>query len=166
MKSEPTMIPDKYIPYVKRGFAGSGLLFLAMVEEMAERSSQDEAREFAKQVMRRTGALAGQMMAKRMEKNDLAEFAEGYKQGFPNLEILEESEEKFSVRCDFCGAYDVWKGLGLSEEKISELADIYCLRDIAFAEAFNPNIKLEFGARIMKGDSHCEWNHTFNQPAE
>ena len=166
MKSKSMSIPEKYIPYVKRGYAGSGLLFLAMMEEMAEMSSQDEAREFAKKVMRRTGFLAGQMMAKKMKKNDLAGFAEGYKQAFPNLEILEESEERFSIRCDFCGAYDVWKGVGLSDEKISELAEVYCLRDIAFAEAFNPGIRLEFGARIMKGERHCEWNHTFNQPDE
>ncbi len=166
MKSEALKIPEEYLPYVKRGYAGSGLLFLAMMEEMAERSSQDVAQEFAAKVMRRAGGLAGRLMAKKLKRNDLVGFAEGYKQAFPNLEVLEESEEKFSIRCDFCGANDVWRDLGLSDERISELADIYCLRDIAFAESFNPNIKLEFGARIMKGERHCEWNHSFSQQAK
>ena len=159
MKSKPKRIPEEYLPYVKRGFAGSGLVFLAIIEQMAEKSSEAEAREFGERVMRRAGEMAGELMARKMKRHDLAGFAEGYKQSFPNFDTIEESDDRFSVRGDFCGAYDVWKDLGLSDEEISSLADIYCVRDVAFAEAFGPNITLEFGARIMKGDPYCEWNH-------
>jgi L-2-amino-thiazoline-4-carboxylic acid hydrolase len=161
MKKQKAKVPDKYLPYIKRGYASSGLLFLAMLEELGERFSEEETMEFAKRVMRRTGTLSGKLMAKKMPRNDMVGFAEGYAKAFPNLDIVEYSEEKFIVRCDFCGAYEIWKDLGLSDEKISELAEIYCSRDVAFARAFNPRINLEYGERIMKGDKVCEWRHTF-----
>ena len=47
-------------------------------------------------------------------------------------------------------------------QRIRELGDIYCWGDLAYAQAFNPDIRLEFEGRQAEGWQRCRWIFTLN----
>ncbi|MHB1416530.1 MAG: L-2-amino-thiazoline-4-carboxylic acid hydrolase [Chloroflexota bacterium] len=148
---------------ILNGYRSAGTIFRTMVEEMEERFGKELAHEVACAAVRRKGLAAGQAATKKFGKGSFQELAAAHHASFADDAILELSETRYAVRDNACGVVESWRAAGLSPERIKELADIYCWGDLAFAQAFNPDIELEFVSRIAEGKPYCHWLFTLAQ---
>jgi len=135
-----------------------------MLEEMIKKFGPVEAEAIAKAAVMRKGALAGHKAAATTRLSGLQGLREVHRKAFPTMEVIEFTDTRYIMRDYHCPVYEAWKQQGLTDERIAELADIYCIGDAAFAKAFDPRIELRFGARLMKGQPYCEWIYTIKDP--
>lgn len=157
-------LTDETYNKIMNGYRVAGTIFMAMVDEMEERFGKEVAHEVARAAVRRKGLAAGNAAARKYGTGGLRNLAAAHQASFAGDNIVELSEARYAVRDQRCGIVEGWRNAGLSPKRIRELADIYCWGDLAYAQAFNPAIELEFVSRIAEGEPCCHW--LFTLPTE
>jgi len=148
---------------VLNGYRVAGTIFRTLVEELEERFGKEVAHDIARAAVRRKGLAAGTAAAAVVGKGGLRQVAAAHQRAFAGDHIAELSDTRYLVHDDRCGIVEGWRSAGLSAERIKELADLYCWGDLAYAQAFNPNIKLQFLSRIAEGAPRCRWLYTLDE---
>lgn len=161
-----TKIDEDLQNKIMNGYRGAANLFRALVEELEARYGREAAHEIARAVVRKKGLWAGELAARTAGTGGLSNLAAAHRRNFANVEVAELSETRYGVLDHRCAIVEAWRGAGLSRERIKELADLYCWGDLAFAQAFNPEIELEFISRIAEGEPHCHWLYSLERPPE
>lgn len=99
----------------------------------------------------------GKALADQIGGCSLAHFAgalEDWKKGDAyRMDVLEQSDEKFSFNVTRCRYAEMYQSLGVPE--LGRL--LSCNRDFSLIEGFNPTIKLTRTQTIMEGRSHCDF---------
>ena len=127
---------------------------------LVEELGREETIGLIKKLTERDLLKLGAKQAEKAEKNDLNSYVEMFRgeEGFKNTilkEIVEDTENAFELKVTKC----IW-----AETFINlEAADIgfahVCHGDYAWAEGFNPKIKLIRDKTLMQGHDHC--NHRY-----
>lgn len=136
-------------------------------EEMVRAFGEAAARDVLDKAIRRNAIEYGQGLAAREEgAADLPAFARllpnWQKEDALQIEVLEQSEQRFDFDVVRCRYAEMYREMGLGE--IGHL--LSCNRDGAFCEGFNPAIKLERGQTIMQGASHCDFRYSVSGDGE
>ncbi len=148
---------------VASGYRNAANIFLFFVEELEARYGKKEARAIASAVVRRKGLAAGNVAANAVGRSGLRELAEAHRRFFPTTEQVEVSPARYVAEDEHCLICPAWQAAGLDAERIRELGDIYCWGDLAYAQAFNPAIQLEFDGRQAEGKPRCRWIFTLRE---
>jgi len=78
------------------------------------------------------------------------------------MDVLEQSEEKFSFNVTRCRYAEMYRALGIPE--IGAL--LSCNRDFSLVEGFNPDVKLTRTQTVMEGASHCDFRFELRRPKD
>ena len=81
------------------------------------------------------------------------------KGGALEIEVQEQTGERFAFNVVRCRYAETYKAMGLGE--IGHL--LSCNRDGAFCEGYDPKLKLERSQTIMQGASHCDFTYTYRE---
>ena len=150
-------ISEKCMKFILYGYELPGRLFISIVRAL-EKKYGPEVKQVIKESSYNNGVRLGRDFSKKFGGNGIREFAIAWEEmwgfGGPPVEI---SDKRVIYRGALCAAYEAWKKLGVTREEISELADLYCVNDVGFANGFNPKMELKHAKRVMKGDPCCEW---------
>lgn len=150
-------INERISNYIGTGFQWEAVLYLALLDKLTPVIGEDKAIGLCGEAMYEAGLRMGRTMARKMGRNDLKALKEAWDILYPPLAGSEFTGDQFNVIGDGCFICKIWQSLGLNDERINKLADGFCSGDRGFVNGFNPEIKFEFGERIMKGGKKCEW---------
>jgi hypothetical protein len=106
---------------------------------------------------RRAGAEAAAGVAPEGRLRRFVEIQERWTRGGALVtEHLEESDTVFAYNVSYCAYAEMYQRLGLGE-----LGPVLsCLRDAAFAEGFDPRMRMERPQTIMEGAPVCQFRYT------
>lgn len=152
--------PEEIQNAIDAGYRTAGNIFRLAVEVLEARYGKEEARDIAREIVRRKAEAAGEAAVSKFGKGGFENLVKAQKAGFPQIEILEFSPTRYIIRDRRCPIVEAWRQSGLSAERIKELGDLYCWGDLYFAQVFNPHIKLEFQGRLAEGNPYCQWVFT------
>ena len=145
------------------GYRAAAVFFLYFVEELEARFGKETAHEIARRVVRRKGLAAGNSAADQIGRGGLDELIAAHAQYYPTSRQLETTSARYVAEDDTCFICSAWRAAGADPDRIRELGDIYCWGDLAYAQAFNPKIRLEFEGRQAEGRPRCRWVFTLPQ---
>jgi len=154
------MSPEEVQNAIDAGYRTAGNVFRCAVDVLESRYGKEEAHEIAREIVRLKAQTAGEMATGSFGKGGFENLRNAQKAGFPDIEILEFSPTRYVIRDKRCPIVEAWRQSGLSAERIQELGDLYCWGDLNFAQAFNPDIQLEFEGRLAEGKPYCQWVFT------
>jgi hypothetical protein len=136
----------------------------------------DEAKEIIYRTRYEESFKKGQELAKKTDKHDdLIEFGKLFTGALQNLGVNEpkwdDPTRKFIVKTKKKVVYSnkpwdgcsmkipyVWKEMGLDDETIRMLGEIYCVpSDSGWREGFNQKIDFKFNKLVTRGDPYCEF---------
>lgn len=99
----------------------------------------------------------GRALAEQAGGNGLTDLARGFeawrKGDALEMDVLEESPERYSFNVTRCRYAEMYKALGAPELG----ALLSCNRDYSLVEGFNGAVELERTQTIMQGASHCDF---------
>ncbi len=147
------------------GYRNAAMFFLYFVEELEQRFGKEEAHEIARRVVRRKGLAAGNVVADQVGRGGLEVLAAAHTKFYPTTKQISVTPTRYVAEDETCFVCSAWKAAGISQERIRELGDIYCWGDLAFAQAFDPEIDLSFGRRQADGSDSCQWIFTLTKGA-
>jgi hypothetical protein len=142
------------------GFRNAAMFFLYFVEELEERFGKELAHDIARRVVRRKGLAAGKVVADQVGRGGLVQLASAHAKYYPTTRQISVTPTRYVAEDETCFVCAAWKAAGVSPERIRELGDIYCWGDLAFAQAFDPEIGLSFDRRQADGSDSCRWIFT------
>jgi hypothetical protein len=151
------MSPQEVQNAIDAGYRTAGNVFRCAVDVLERRYGKEEAHEIAREIVHLKAQAAGETAT---GKGGFENLMNAQKAGFPDIEILEFSATRYVIRDKRCPIVEAWRQSGLSAERIKELGDLYCWGDLYFAQAFNPDIQLEFEGRLAEGKPYCQWVFT------
>jgi hypothetical protein len=147
---------------VDGGYRAAGNIFRCMMDALEARYGKEAACAIGDEVVRLKSLNNGALGTSRFGKGGLANLRAFHAYGFPEVEILEFSPNRYVIRDHHCAIVEGWRKFGLSEERIKELGEVFCVGDLYVAQCFNPNIQLEFQGRLAEGKPYCQWAFTLN----
>ena len=129
-----------------------------LIQAFAEKMGREEALGMATKVIQALACAAGREMARKLGVNDMASFTRVVRDVWAQdaaLEItkFEQTDLKLSFDVTRCAYVELYEKLALKEFGYC----LSCSRDAAFAEGFNPRLKLQRTQTIMEGASHCDF---------
>ena len=142
------------------GYRAAAVFFLYFVEELEAHFGKETAHEIARRVVRRKGLAAGNVAADQIGRGGLEELVAAHAQYYPSTRQLEVGPSRYVAEDETCFICAAWRAAGVDPARIRELGDIYCWGDLAYAQAFNPDIRLEFEGRQAEGRQRCRWIFT------
>jgi hypothetical protein len=153
IENKPT-VNEPHINDMRSALEHRGTWFYLLLEE-AEKAGMDwEA--LGRQAITRCGVLHGNTNFTKTE--DLRvfgkEFANALYSKIFEMEVKENSAEKFVVEFHYCPHVAAWQKLTKDEQKIATLCDIAMDGDRGMVSAF-PKFKFELGDTIAKGGKGC-----------
>jgi hypothetical protein len=120
---------------------------------------EENARVILQKIIDRTALEQGKCMASEFGGNTTRHLAAALKTftigGANELDLLELTEDKFSFNVTRCKYAEMYKELGLEDLGLV----LSCNRDFAFAEGFNPDLKLTRTKTILEGSEHCDFRY-------
>ena len=127
-------------------------------EEMVRELGQAKARQILGRAITRNAIEQGRSLAEQGGgANSIAAFAallpNWQKEDALQIDVLEQTEERFHFNVTRCRYAEMYREMGLSE--IGDL--LSCNRDGAFCEGYNPDLKLDRSQTIMSGAGHCDF---------
>ena len=133
-------------------------IVVPLVRAFAEKMGREQALAVATKVVQALACAAGREMAKKLGANDMAAFTRVVRDVWAQdkaleMSMLEETDLKFSFNVIRCAYVELYERLGMKEFGYC----LSCSRDAAFAEGFNPRLKLQRTQTIMEGAPHCEF---------
>lgn len=153
-----TEFPDKltYRQYYRVRYGEAIDLAKSLQEEMGREKAVGFLKRYASRVM----GDYGKSQATRTEDHSLRQYTELFR-NFDNyrnrlaMEIVEDTDRAFELKVTKC----IWAST-FREADAGELGyAMVCHGDYAWAESFNPMIKLERDKTLMQGDAIC--NHRY-----
>ena len=132
-------------------------LLIPLVEALAEEFGRERVVEIVRQTIIRIAREQGAQLKESTGGSSLAHFAaslEAWKKGDAlQMEVLEQTQERFSFNVTRCRYAEMYQALG-----IPELGSVLsCNRDYALVEGFNPEIDLTRTQTIMEGADLCDF---------
>jgi len=133
-------------------------LAACLIREFAEAVGEAEALAVADRAVRADSAVSGRALAEHCGGNGLGELARVVREvwaanGALELRMLAENEHALDFDVTSCRYVEMYRRQGLEEFG----ACLSCSRDAAFAEGFNPCIRLTRTRTIMQGDAVCDF---------
>lgn len=132
-----------------------------LIREFAKTMGHEAAVDIATQAIREDARNSGRALAEQLGGNGLAELGKVVREVWSEGEavavrFLEESEERLSFDVTRCRYAEMYEAQGMKELGFC----LSCSRDGAFAEGFNPRIRLSRTQTIMEGAPHCDFRFT------
>ncbi|RPI26486.1 MAG: hypothetical protein EHM70_18990 [Chloroflexota bacterium] len=132
-----------------------------LLEAMADEFGHEKVLEITRKTIIEIAHQQGAELARQMGGCSLAHFvallAAWKKDDAMMIEVLEQSEERFSFNVVRCRYAEMYRDLGIPELG----AVLSCNRDLSLIQGFNPEITLTRTQTIMEGASHCDFRfHT------
>jgi hypothetical protein len=171
MSENERMVPfSQAARMLTTGFEWEAGLFVEVYKQLCQRLSQEEARDILGTAMYRAGVQLGQEARQHTDELGPRGMAKAWDviYGLGTGEAEELSQERFNIRVTACGAFEVLKRFGLSDEEIRFVGAAYCAGDAGHARGFDEEMYFQHTSRLMAGDSFCEWDFTMTpqEPAE
>ncbi len=130
-----------------------------LIEAMSAEFGRQRVIEIARQTILRIAREQGAALAQTAGGCSLAHFAaslDAWKKGDAmQMEVLEQSGERFSFNVTRCRYAEMYRELGIPELG----AVLSCNRDEALIEGFNPAIHLTRTQTIMEGAPFCDFRY-------
>jgi len=140
------------------------LIAAPLIKGYAELIGLEKSLAVAAGVIQGLARDAGRQIAKERSSNTLIDLADVVKTLWSHsgealeVEFIETSETVLEFRVTRCRYAEQYANLGLSKFGYS----LSCSRDAAFAQGFNPNIKMSRTQTIMEGAPYCDFRFTLN----
>jgi len=132
--------------------------FLILAKGLEKEMGKEKTIAFLKKVATERQTNTGKHQASRMPDNSLAAYVKQFRSGYDNvltMEIVEDTEKAFELKVTEC----IWADTFIK----AKAADIgyawVCWGDYAWAEGFNPKIKMVRDKTLMQGHDRC--NHRY-----
>jgi hypothetical protein len=132
--------------------------FLILAQALEKEMGKEKTIAFLKKVSTESQTNNGKQQASRMPENSFAAYVSQFRSGFDSMltmEIVEDTEKAFELKVTEC----IWADTFLK----AKAADIgyawVCWGDYAWAEGFNPKIKMVRDKTLMQGHDRC--NHRY-----
>jgi predicted ArsR family transcriptional regulator len=128
-----------------------------LLEALGNEFGRERVLEVARQTVIQVARQQGEQLAKSMGGCSLAHFAasmEAWKKGNAiEMDVLEQTDEKFSYNVIRCRYAEMYRALGIPE--LGSL--LSCNRDYALIEGFNSEVSLDRTQTIMEGAAYCDF---------
>ncbi|HZP37540.1 MAG TPA: L-2-amino-thiazoline-4-carboxylic acid hydrolase [Methylomirabilota bacterium] len=132
-------------------------ILMPVLSALGEEFGRERVFEIARKVIVEVAREQGKALAERMGGDSLGQFAaalEDWKKGDAyRMDVLEQTEEKFSFNVTRCRYAEMYRALGIPEVG----ALLSCNRDFSLVEGFNPDVQLTRTQTVMEGASHCDF---------
>ena len=138
------------------------LIAAPLIKGYAEQIGLEKSLEIAAEVIRGLARDAGRQIAAERGSNTLRDLADVVKSLWSHggealeLEFIEVSETVLEFRVTRCRYTEQYANLGFGEFGYC----LSCSRDAAFAEGFNPKIKMSRTQTVMEGEPYCDFKFT------
>ncbi len=165
MREEPEFPPDTLnsIGVLKRREIEARIL-APLLEALGEEFGRERVLEVARQAIIRIAREQGANLAQEQGGCGLAHFAaslENWKKGDAlEIDVLEQTGERFSFNVTRCRYAEMYRALGIPELG----AVLSCNRDFSLVEGFNPEIQLTRTQTIMDGTPFCDFRYVLKDP--
>jgi len=132
--------------------------FITLAKALEKEMGKEKAIAFLKKAITERQTNLGKRQASRMPDNSLAAYVDQFRSGFDNtltMEIVEDTEKAFELKVTEC----IWAETFL-RAKAGDIGYAWvCWGDYAWAEGFNPKIKMVRDKTLMQGHDRC--NHRY-----
>ena len=132
-------------------------ILLPVIEKLANEFGRDRVIPMVRDIIVGIAREQGREIAQRMGGDSLSRFAtalgDWQKGDAYRMDVLEQSDERFSFNVTRCRYAEMYRALGIPELG----ALLSCNRDFALVEGFNPDVKLTRTQTIMEGATHCDF---------
>ncbi len=138
-------------------------LLAPLLEALAQEFDRERILEITRRVIVDIARQQGAELSVRMGGNSLAHFADAladWKKGHAmEIEVLEQTPERFSFNVRRCRYAEMYHNLG-----IPELGEVLsCNRDFSLIQGFNPQVKLARTQTIMAGADFCDFRFVLGE---
>jgi len=131
-----------------------------LLEALGNEFGRERVLEIARQTIIDVARQQGAQLAQSMGGDDLERFAASLdawkKDDALQIDVLEQSEERFAFNVTRCRYAEMYRLLGIPELG----ALLSCNRDWALIQGFNPDVRLERTQTIMEGAPFCDFRYT------
>jgi hypothetical protein len=138
-------------------FAYSG--YISLMQIMLNDTGKDKFTEMLKKAASESAALSAEQLIKSLPKNDLAAFISSSDPLYNNAltyEVVEQTDKAFEIKVTECLWAKTFREAGEPNAVDIGYCSI-CYTDYAFAQAFNPKLKMLRDKTLMQGHDCC--NH-------
>jgi len=140
-------------------------ILLPVVEALTKEFGRERVVSIVRDVIVEVARAQGKEIAGRMGDDSLRSLGtalgDWQKGDAYRMDVLEQTEERFSFNVTRCRYAEMYRALGIPEMG----ALLSCNRDFALIEGFNPDMKLTRTQTIMEGATHCDFRFARRQPA-
>ena len=140
-------------------------VLMPVLEALGAEYGREQVFATARKVIIEVARAQGKELAGKMGGASLGHFAaalEDWKKGDAyRMDVLEQTEEKFSFNVTRCRYAEMYRSLGIPEVG----ALLSCNRDFSLVEGFNPAVKLTRTQTVMEGASHCDFRFVLRKSA-
>jgi hypothetical protein len=130
-----------------------------LLEALGEKFGRERVMEIAQQSIIEIARQQGAALAKSMGGCSLSYFAASLdawkKDDALQIDVLEQTEEKFSFNVTRCRYAEMYRALGSPE--LGKV--LSCNRDFTLIEGFNPQVELTRTQTIMAGADYCNFRY-------
>lgn len=138
------------------------LKFIQLCKSLIEDLGEEEALQIIKNYTTKTWLKYGQEGAKRNSDNSFKSYINIFRQpsmlNILNMEIIEDTDKVFEIKVSECLPCEIYKAEGF-DGKFGFAC--VCHGDYAWAEGYNPKIKLIRDKTLMEGHSYCNHRYVF-----
>lgn len=128
-----------------------------LVAALGDEFDRERVLEVVRHVIFQIAREQGAQIAERMGGSSLEHFAasmDDWKKGDAmEIEVLEQTLERFSFNVTRCAYAEMYQALGIPE--LGSL--LSCNRDLSFISGFNSNVRLQRTQTIMQGAAFCDF---------
>ena len=136
-----------------------------LIEALGREFGRERVLEIARDVIIQLAREQGAQLAEAQQGQTLAHFANTMdawrKDDALQIEVLEQTDEKFSFNVTRCRYAEMYRALGVPELG----ALLSCNRDFSLIEGFNPDVTLTRTQTIMQGAPFCNFRYVLKQKA-
>lgn len=135
-------------------------LLAPLIEALGEEFGRERVIEVVKETIVAIARQQGEAIAESHAGCSLAHFAaslaDWQKDGAMQLDVLEQTDERFAFNVTRCRYAEMYRSLGIPELG----ALLSCNRDAALIAGFNPDIEFIRTQTIMEGAQFCDFRYT------
>jgi hypothetical protein len=140
-------------------------ILLPVLEALGREFGRERVVSIVRDVIVTIAREQGQALAAQLGGRGLNDFARGmedWKKGKAlDMEVIEQSAERYEFNVTRCGYADMYRSLGVPELG----ALLSCNRDYALIEGFSSDVTLTRTQTIMEGAPHCDFRFRMERPS-
>jgi len=131
-----------------------------VIEALGQEFGRAQVLEILRQTIIRVAQEQGLQLAGNMGGNSLEHLAgslEAWKKdGAMQIEVLEQTEQRFAFNVTRCRYAEMYRALGIPEMGVL----LSCNRDGALIQGFNPDVRFQRTQTILEGATFCDFRYT------